>query len=143
MKIRYNKRRLRANLFLGLLWLTLSILKFIFDDNVNWTNGFFLGMVVLYLGQYFYELRNQYLNITEEQIIVNSPFGKKIKLSEINWIKKFAGDYILKTEKKDLTINTQIIDKDSLNDLNKILATLNLPPDKTPFANNGYNSPLL
>jgi len=138
MKIRYSKKRLRANLFLGLICLTLGILKWIFDDYGNWTDSFFFGMALLYLGQYFYEWRNQYLHITKEQIVVNYPFGRKVKLSEIYSIKKFAGDYILKTGKKDLTINTQIIDKDSLNDLNEILATLNLPPDKTPFANNAY-----
>ena len=61
---------------------------------------------------------------------------KKINLNEINWIKKFAGDYTLKTEQKELKINTELIDENSLTELNRILAELNLPPEKTPFANN-------
>ncbi|MBT8281106.1 MAG: hypothetical protein KJO16_05975 [Muriicola sp.] len=137
MKIKYTKKRLRANLFVGLLWLTISILKWIFNDYVNWMDGFFLAMALLYLGQYFYEWRNQYLKITKDQIAVNYPFGKKINMSEIYWIKKFAGDYILKTDKKELTINTQIIDKDSLKNLNEILAKIDLPVDRTPFASRG------
>ncbi|CAZ98557.1 Conserved hypothetical protein [Zobellia galactanivorans] len=64
-------------------------------------------------------------------------YGKKINLNEINWIKKFAGDYTLKTETKELKINTELIDKTSLTELNSILKELNLPADKTPFANTG------
>ncbi|NNC49334.1 MAG: hypothetical protein HKO01_02230 [Flaviramulus sp.] len=138
MKIQYTKKRLRGNLIIGLFWLTLSIAKSVLSSYENFIDYFFILMAVMYLGQYFYEWRNQYLNIADKQIEVNYPFGKKINLSEINWIKKFAGDYILKTDKKDLTINTQIIDNVSLNDLNEILAKLDLPPDKTPFANNDY-----
>lgn len=140
MKIRYTKKRLRGILIIGLLWLALSIAKGVLNTFDHWTDFFFILMAVLYLGQYFYEWRNQYLTIDSEFIKVNSSFGKKIRLSEISWIKKFAGDYILKTATKELTINTQIIDKVSLNELNEILAKLELPSDKTPFANNSYNS---
>ncbi|MEX2349836.1 MAG: hypothetical protein WD554_03060 [Flavobacteriaceae bacterium] len=57
-------------------------------------------------------------------------------MSEVIWIKKFAGEYILKTEKDEMTINTEVIDENSLTELNRLLEKLNLPPDKTPFANN-------
>ena len=139
MKIRYTKKRLRANLILGLLWLALSLAKGLFSVFDDWTDFFFVGMAILYLGQYLIEWQNQYLSIDQDQIKVNYPFGKKIKLSDVNWIKKFAGDYIIKTDEKELTINTQIIDRDSLEDLNKVLSNISLPPDKTPFANNAYN----
>ena len=83
-------------------------------------------------------LENQYLTIENGTIRKNGLYGlgKKLNLNEVNWIKKFAVDYTLKTKKRDLKINTELIDKDSLNELNKILAGLNLPPEKTPFANN-------
>ena len=54
----------------------------------------------------------------------NHLFGKKIELAEINQIKKFAGDYIIKTDKSEMTINTQIIDPNSLEDLNVELEKL-------------------
>jgi hypothetical protein len=59
-------------------------------------------------------------------LTVNGPFGKKLNLNEIKQIKKFAGDYIIKTEKKELTINTQIIDPNSLVELNAELEKLNV-----------------
>lgn len=93
---------------------------------------------MLYIGHYLYDLTNQYLTIENGTIRKNGLYGlgKKLNLDEINWIIKFVGDYTLKTKKKDLKINTELIDKDSLYELNKILAGLNLPPEKTPFANN-------
>ena len=75
---------------------------------------------------YFYEYFNQYLTIENGIVKTNSPFGKKMNLTEIKRIKKFAGDYILKTDKAELTINTQIIDPNSLAELNTELEKLNV-----------------
>lgn len=41
-------------------------------------------------------------------------------------MKKFAGDYILKTDKNELKINTQIIDPNSFAQLNAELEKLNV-----------------
>ena len=82
-------------------------------------------------------MTNQYLTIENGIIRKNGLYGfrKKINLNEINWIKKFAGDYTLKTETKELKINTELIEEKSLAELNSVLGKLNLPADKTPFAN--------
>ncbi len=126
-------------LILGLVWIGLGILSVVTDDKIRWTDYGYLVMGILYIGHYLHDLTNQYLTIENGTIQKNGlyGFGKKIKLNEINWIKKFAGDYTLKTEQSELKINTELIDKVSLTELNKILAELNLTPDKTPFANNG------
>jgi hypothetical protein len=57
---------------------------------------------------------------------INGSFGKKIKLTDIKEIKKFAGDYIIKTDKKELGINTQLMDPKSLVALDEELAKLNV-----------------
>ena len=66
------------------------------------------------------------MSIENGILTVNGPIGKKLNLTEIKRIKKFAGDYILKTDKKELTINTQIIDPNSLAELNAVLGKLNV-----------------
>ena len=53
-------------------------------------------------------------------------------------IKKIGVDYVLKTPRKELTINTRIIEKNALDTLIDVLAKLPLPQDKTPFANAQY-----
>ncbi|MCB4800301.1 hypothetical protein [Neotamlana laminarinivorans] len=138
MKIKFKKKRLYINLILGLVWLALGILNLTEDDKIRWTDYGYLVAGILYIGHYLYDLTNQYLTIENGTIRKNGlyGFGKQINLNEINWIKKFAGDYTLKTHQRELKINTELIDKDSLTELNKILTELNLPPEKTPFANN-------
>ena len=66
------------------------------------------------------------ISIKDGIIKVSSPFGKSINLNEVKRIRKFAGDYILKTDKRELTINTQLIDPISLEDLNAELKKLNV-----------------
>lgn len=126
MKIQYKKKHLNHSLFFGTLWLVISLLGLFTKENTNWTDYAFLIISFLYLGTYLYGKRNKYLTIENGQIFVNKPFGKKINLTEIKEIKKFAGDYILKTDKTELTINTQIIDEKSLTELKSELEKLEL-----------------
>jgi hypothetical protein len=109
-----------------IFWLIFGAFNLIFNDFGKWTTYTWLGISVMYIAIYSFDYFNQYLTIHNNVIKENHLFGKKIKLTEIKQIKKFAGDYILKTEKTELTINTQIIDEKSLVELNLILDKLNL-----------------
>ena len=126
MKIGYKKRHLNINLILGIIWL---VWFFVFDFNkeeMNWTDYGWLVISIAYLSIYFYQKKYKYVSIENGILTVNGPIGKKLNLTEIKRIKKFAGDYILKTDKKELTINTQIIDPNSLAELNAVFGKLNV-----------------
>ena len=124
-----------------MVWIALGILSVVFNDKIRWTEYGYLVVGILYLGHYLHDLTYQYLTIENGTIKKNAlyGFGKEINLHDINWIKKYAGDYTLKTEQRELKINTELIDIDSLIELLRILAELNLPPEKTPFTNKVYN----
>jgi len=141
VKIKFKRKRLIAHFVLGILWIVIGTLSILTDDKIRWSDYVFLVIGVLYVGHYLYDQKNQYLIIENGTIQQNSLYGfrKKLNLDDINWIKKFAGDYTLKTEQKELKINTELIDKNSLSELNKILAELNLPPEKAAFNNTAYN----
>ena len=138
MKIKFKRKRLHANLIIGIVWSGLGFFNVLGDDNLRWTDYGYLLIGLLYIGQYIYDLTNQYLTITNGNIWKNRLYGfrKKISLNEIKRIKNFAGDYTLITETKELKINTELIDKNSLIELNSILGKLNLSADKNPFAKN-------
>ena len=139
MKIRYKKKRLNSNLFIGIAWSIFALLALSYIGDIRWIDFGYLAIAVLYIGQFIYEYRNQYLTIKNGTIWKNGIFRKKIELEKIIWIKKFAGDYILKTDTRELTINTDWIDEKSILELNSVLEKLDLPPEKTPFANTVYN----
>lgn len=125
MKIGYKKRHLKINLFLGIMWLVLAFLNFTSDDS-NWIDYGYLIIAVLYLSRFFYQVRNKYLTINNGIIKENWPFGKKINLVDIEHIKYFAGDLILKTDNTQLTIKKQLIDEKSFTDLENELKFLNI-----------------
>ena len=81
---------------------------------------------------YFYKYLKgtNYLIIEKGVLKQNYIFGKKIDLSEIKSIKHFAGDYILRTVRKELKINTKFIEEKSLVEFNEILKKLDLPEGK-------------
>lgn len=121
MKIKFKKKRHYWNLTLSVIWLTLGIFSII--DNNQYS---ILIIGILYTSAYIYENVNQYITIEDDVLKKNKLFeNKKIRISKIKTIKKFAGDYIIKTDKKELIINTQIIEPKSLTELTTFLKTLN------------------
>ena len=126
MRIDYKKRHLNINLILGIVWLTFGLLNLNYDRENRWTDYGYLVFGILYLILYFYQKQYKYLAIENGTLKINGSFGKKVYLTDIKRIKKFAGDYIIKTDKKELTINTQIIDPKSLTELNAELEKLNV-----------------
>jgi len=129
MKILYRKNRHNFNLIFGILFLSICLLRIFTRDNTSWSESCFLTIALTYFGTYFYEKKNQYLTIENGVISVNKPFGKKINLNEIKQIEKYAGDYTLKTDKTKLKINTQIIELNSLSELDAVLEKLNVESD--------------
>ena len=125
MKIRFTKKRLKHYLIFGILWLVLGTTAVIFNSD-NIFNYGYLIIGILYFGTYLFENNKQYLTIENKIISKNHLIPKKINLNEIKRIKKFAGDYILKTDSTELRINTELIEKNSLAELDTVLENLNI-----------------
>jgi len=124
MKIKLKKKHLNINLFFGMVWFLCGILGLIFRENTDWFDYGSLVIGIIYFIGFFYLKKYQYLTIQNGILKVHGSFGKSIKLSEIKSIKRFAGDYILKSDRKELTINTQVIEPNSLAGLNAELEKL-------------------
>ena len=123
MTIGYLKKQLNINLIFGIIWMTYFIIRLAIDE-VHWIDYGWIVIALAYFINYFYQKKYNYVTIKNGIINVNGPFGKKLNLTEIKQIKTFAGDYILKTENKELTINTQLIEPNSLAELDKELEKL-------------------
>lgn len=114
MQIPYKKRHLTINLIIGLLWLAYALIGIYFDPKPRWTHYGWLLVALAYLAYYLYLKKHQYLSITDGFIKENTPFGKKLPIAEMVSIKKFAGDYILKTPTQSLSINGQLLTPESV-----------------------------
>jgi predicted membrane protein len=125
MIIRYKKKRTRFLLIMIVLWFVLLIANLLFNEFNKWSQSIGIILPLLFITTYAYQYLNQYLTIENELIYLNSPFSKKMELKEIKNIKKFAGEYILKSDEKELRIDTTLIDQESLTYLNEKLKSLN------------------
>lgn len=127
IKIKYKKKHLRKHLIFAIGWFVLWLIWASLNEKTknNWLYFGYLILSILYLVLYLYQKQQQYLTIDNESIKINDLFGEKLYLKEIEQIKKIGDDYILKTNKKSLTINTYIIDPNSLIKLTTELEKLN------------------
>ncbi|MDB2413811.1 hypothetical protein N9W32_02865 [Flavobacteriaceae bacterium] len=124
MKILYSKKRRKYDLFQGLFWILIGILGVFFSEKNNILFYLYTPMGFIYL--YLYIKVKYYLTIENNIIKQNYIFGKKIDLSEIISIKHFAGEYILRTDKRKLTINISWVDQSSLLNLTTELKKLDV-----------------
>lgn len=108
LRIGYRKKHLNINLVLGIAFFTLGIIGVVIKDNMRWTDYGYFAIAILYLALHFYQKKYKYLTINNGMLKINDPFGKEVKLKEIKQVKKFAGDYIIKTDLNEMTVNTQV-----------------------------------
>ncbi|GAB1308561.1 hypothetical protein KH5_12440 [Urechidicola sp. KH5] len=121
MIIRYKNKTVNINLIFGLIWLAFFIVNWIVEGSLKALDYFWLFMAATYLIVYYYLRNHHYLTITKDRIKINGPFGKEFLIKDIVVKKKFAGDYILKTDTKEMGISTQMVHKDSLEQLEQVL----------------------
>ena len=114
------------------MWLLLGVSYFIFETTIPWVGYLYLILSLLDLVHFLYSLKHGYLKIENGWIQKNIfySFRNKIKIDEIDTIKRIGGNYILKSRKRDLKINPDLIDQDSLKELNILMIEWGLPPEK-------------
>lgn len=126
MTIPYKKKHVITTLIFGVVWLILGLLNLNYNDENRWFDYGYLVIGLLYMVLYIYQKQVKYLSINHGVLKLHGDFGKKVVLADVKVIKTFAGDYILKTDDKTLTINTQIIDPLALKELQIALEALNV-----------------
>ena len=81
MKILYNKKRHKYELFQGIFWILLFVLGILFSDRKN---VFFYLYLIMGLIHIYLHLKVKYYLIIEKDVLKqNYIFGKKMELSEI------------------------------------------------------------
>lgn len=134
MKIYYNKKQLNIALIFGIIWIVIGTVSIVGNSDNSFLSGF-LGIGILYLILYFIKKYNPYVLVTDEYIQVHNFIRKKIQLKDIVAITYFAGDYTIKSSDKELTIDTNFIDKLSLPAFKIFMDDL-MTPARAPLVDN-------
>ena len=125
MKILYSKKQRKYHFFYALFWLLLGITGLFFSERK--LSLIYLLHIFLSISYFYKYLKGtNYLIIEKGVLKQNYIFGKKMDLSDIKSIKHFAGEYILRTYKRKMTINISWVDQSSLLDLKDELKKLDV-----------------
>ncbi|MDA1144474.1 MAG: hypothetical protein O3B94_05880 [Bacteroidetes bacterium] len=107
IKLRYNIKKQRYFIIAGGLFILLAGIELIASNEIRYFN---ITLALLYIAPYFYHKKVPFLTIQKGVLKQNWWFGKSIDSKDINEIKYFAGEYIIRSQKKELRIDTHIID---------------------------------
>ena len=107
IKLRYNIKNQRYYIIAGGLFILLAGIELIASNEIRYFN---ITLALLYIAPYFYHKKVPFLTIQKDVLKQNWWFGKSIDSKDINEIKYFAGEYIIRSQKKELRIDTHIID---------------------------------
>ena len=106
IKLRYNIKNQRYFIIAGGLFILLAGIELIASNEISYFN---ITLALLYIAPYFYHKKVPFLTIQKGVFKQNWWFGKSIDSKDINEIKYFAGEYIIRSQKKELRIDTHII----------------------------------
>jgi hypothetical protein len=107
IKLKYNIKNQRYYIIVGGLFILLAGIELIASNEIRYFN---ITLALLYIASYFYHKKVPFLTIQKGVFKQNWWFGKSIDSKDINEIKYFAGEYIIRSQKKELRIDTHIID---------------------------------
>ena len=123
MIIKYKKSRIRYNLIFGGLLILVGIVGFVIAFDALFCSAWLLmGTAQLSIG--YFEMKKQYLTISEQAITKNSIIPRTLKFQDILKIKKFKGVYKIETASAQMVIDKFIIENKSLLKLNEKIENL-------------------
>lgn len=131
MTIPYNQKVRRKELIFGSIFLVTGI-AFLWNGSDSIFRYGFLLVGLLHLASGFFQIKVPY--IKEENGILTRAglFPKTIRLSEVEKIRKFAGDYTLFSAQKKLKINSALVDNRHIEQQQNLMESLSVPVDETP-----------
>ncbi|RZK01711.1 MAG: hypothetical protein EOO46_19480 [Flavobacterium sp.] len=115
-EIKYNQRQAKTGLIVGILFLILAILSRFLGSSPLY---FPIGMSALYIAMYFYKKKRSYLEVKDGYI--KKDFGPKLLIDDIVDTRRFAGDYIFKTSSEKMVVDKNLIDKNSISDIENLI----------------------
>lgn len=115
---------------MGLIWLAFGAVELIFSDN---TFGWFhIALGAIHVVAIYHEKPNSYATITNGVFKTNFWFASKTDLTKAKYVKKFAGDVTFVFAEKELRIDTQFLDQESVNQLDEFIAFYNIETEVIP-----------
>lgn len=110
MKFSHNSKKIYFSLGLGILWLVIFVMRVSQNGQLRPLDFLWLFMSLMYFGLFYYQRTYGYVRIKDGIIEIDGPLGKKVSIGDVKRIRKFAGEYILKTDPKEYRINTQLME---------------------------------
>ena len=107
IQLRYNLKNQRYFIIAGALFILLFVIELIASNEIKYFN---IALALLYIATYFYHKKVPFLTIQKGVLKQHWWFGKRIDSKDINEIKYFAGEYIVRSAQKEIRIDTHLID---------------------------------
>lgn len=125
-KIYHKRQQKRLNLLQGIVWLLLGAIG-LFKKKENY---FFYAYIVLgfiHLWAFFQDKYKGYISVVNGKLKThhNPFFNKQINLNEVTKVVKSSDTYLLRTNNKEVKINTSLISEESMQQLNEVLDAVN------------------
>ena len=89
------------------MFILLFVIELIASNEIKYFN---IALALLYIATYFYHKKVPFLTIQKGVLKQHWWFEKRIDSKDINEIKYFAGEYIVRSAQKEIRIDTHLID---------------------------------
>lgn len=129
MTIYYRKRRLKLQLYFGVLSVFIGLLGIIIGSESLFIYPWLI-LGLLELGTWYYEKKYHYLKIDNNILTKNSLFSKSIDLTQLSAIRKYKSTLVLESKDQSIKIYKDMIAPESLTQLTDLLDEIDLKPQE-------------
>lgn len=126
IKIKYNQKQTNIDLIVGVICAAVSLGSWLYGASKFY---FILAVSLVYLGSYLYKKKRNYFEVRHS--VLKKDLGATIPFSEIVQAKIFAGEYIFKSGKNKIILNRNMMDKESIPVVEKLISDIQNNQNKT------------
>ena len=124
-QFKYSQKQLRTIFLFGILWLVIFGLYFFFRSESYFGYGY-LVIGISFLASYIYKKTVHYATLKNGILTKHDMLPKRINLDQITDVNYYAGKYKIMTKQSEMTLNTMVLDKASIEELKKIISQINI-----------------
>ncbi len=124
-QFKYSVKQLRTIFLFGILWILIFGFYFFFRTDSFFGYGY-LVIGISFFASYIFKKNVHYATLKDGLLTKHDILPKRIHLDQVTDVTYYEGKYRLLTKQSEMTINTMVLDKTSIDDLKKIIKQLNI-----------------
>ena len=128
-KTEFQKTNTKYAKYVGIFWFLFGVVDVVYINSMGW---FYMGLGVFHYALYYSIDYTIYATIENGMYKQNNWFASKTNLTKAKYVKKFAGDITFVLHNKEVRIDSQMLNQESIDAIDQFIQQNEIPCEIIP-----------